>query len=553
MPLAMTGLASPRRLSPVCYNKVCMERFLNAIGAWRRDPQVVIPLLGAIASGTVVLLFLVDVFPLSPVNFWFFSVLLILLSLYRPNWSFLALVAALPFEIIVASPDSLGLSLRLYQWIFLALSLALVVRVISRRTPWPLFSASLLDCFLALIPVGAVISGLIGGGQGVRLAIIVASFYMLYLLGRVFLKTVGDVRIAVATLFASGAVTAFHGIIQNIAFERGVNLYAVMPGRPNAFFTEPDWFGFLMALLLAIALARLAAVLERFTDRSSVNFAQILLAALLLLPIVVALILTVSRSAWLGAVGGVFVWALATVVARGKESIHFVLQSIQSLVIVFVVALVIVIDLPLTRFDLLNRAESTATGLQEITVACDMPADLPETIASIDELAAFNCRHIDLEERSALQSAGVSIQTVRRPDPNVAIRSEIYAKTWRELRAHPVFGIGWGNIGAILGMDENGSAYNASNIWLEIVLGAGLIGFVGLAGAIGFILSRWFASVFHAARRESNGLAHPLVVTFLTIFFVFNLFNAGLLIGLVWIGFAVLPPLLSAVPKTEKL
>lgn len=515
--------------------------------AWQRDPEVVFSLSGALVGVTGVVLFLGNVFPLSPVNFWFFSLLLLLLGLYRPNWCFLLLVVVLPFEIVAVSPDSLALSLRPYQWIFLTLAFALGVRILSGRSRLPLLTWSHLDYFLALIPIGALISGAIGGGQGLRLSIIVVSFYALYLLGRVFLKTVGDVRIAVATLFASGLVTVLYGIIQNVAFERGVILQAVMPGRPNALFAEPDWLGFFTALLLIIALARLAAVIRHSADDLSRNWIRILLTALLLLPIVTTLILTVSRSAWLAAAAGVFVWASVTILLQGRESIRLVLQSIQTLLIVSVIALVIVIDIPLTRFDLFQRAESTATGLQEITIACDSPRELPETIEAIDELAALGCRHINLEEQTALHSAGFFIGTVRRPDPNVAIRSEIYARTWAEIKTHPVFGIGWGNIGPILGTDENGSAYNASNVWLEIILGAGVLGFVGLFGALGSIIYRGFAPVLAKSERlGEEGIAVPIVMAFLAIFFVFNLFNAGLLIGLVWLALAAFSPLLPA-------
>jgi hypothetical protein len=531
-----------------------MERFLNAIKTWPRDPEVVFSLSGAVVGATGIMLFLSGVFPLNPVNFWFFSTLLLLLGLYRPNWCFLLLVAVAPFEIITIAPDSVGLSLRPYQWVFLALALALGVRMLSGKSRFPLFPLSRLDYFLALIPMGALVSGAIGGGQGLRLGVIVVSFYMLYLLGRVFLKTTGDVRIAAATLFASGLMTALYGIVQNTAFERGVVLQAVMPGRPNALFAEPDWLGFFMALLLVIALARLASALWRSAEKFADNWARLLLAALLLFPIVIALILTVSRSAWLAAVSGILAWALATVLIRGKESLRLVLQSIQILLIVSVIALVMVVDIPLTRFDLFQRAESTATGLQEITIACEQPTLLPDTIGVIDELAAFGCRHINLEERSALQLAGFSIQTVRRPDPNIVIRSEIYARTWKEIRAHPVFGIGWGNIGAVLGTDEHGAAYNASNVWLEIILGAGMIGLIGLLGSLGFVAYRVIAPLLQGREQPADMTAVPLVIAFLAIFFVFNLFNAGLLIGFVWLAFAALPPLLpSSTPEPKAL
>lgn len=521
--------------------------------AWSRDPEIVFALLGAFIGVAGILLFLARVFPLGLVNFCFFTFLLVLLGLYRPNWCFLLLVAFMPFEIIQLSPDSLGLSLRPYQWVFLVLSLALGIRVLSGRSHFPFFMPSRLDLFLALIPIGAMISGLFSGGQGIRLGMIVASFYALYLLSRIFLKTIGDVRIALVTLFTSGLATAVYGILQNIAFERGAILHAVMPGRPNALFAEPDWLGFFMALLLAIALARLATVLRRSADNLGGHWMTLILATLILLPIIITLILTVSRSAWLAAATGIFAWTSTTLFIYGKESLRFVLQTIQTLVIIFIIALVIVIDIPLTRFDLLQRAESTATGLQEITVACNALTNLPETIQIVDELAAFGCRHVDLEDRARLRSDGFSIQTVRRPDPNVAIRSEIYLRTWEEIRSHPVLGIGWGNIGPILGMDEKGTAYNASNVWLEIILGAGITGLIGLLGALGFVGYQGVRFAFRSDRSSPEAEALPLIGAFVVTFFVFNLFNAGLLIGIIWLAFAALPVLLSSNRREAKV
>lgn len=506
---------------------------------WQSDPEAFFALAGGGVGAIGVLLSLAGVFPLNGVNALFFTGLFFLGALYRPNWSFLLLIAVLPFETLSVTPAGFGLDLRPYQWLFLILVSALAIRLFSKRTPWPLFSLSPLDGWLGLIPLGAFLSGLFAGGEGMRLASIVLSFYALYLLGRVFLKTSGDVRVALAVLFASGLASAAFGIIQNVAFEQGKLLNVVMPGRPNGTFAEPDWLGFFSAALLLLALSRLHALLRR----DPMNGYRIFALAFLSLPIVTALILTVSRSAWLATLVGIATWAGMALFIGGKEVLRPVLQSVQSLAIVFILALIIIVDVPLTRFDLFNRAESTATGLQLITVACEQPTNLPAMIGTLEELADVRCRHINLEERAALQSAGFSIQTTRRLDPNVKIRSEIYAKTWGEIRSHPIFGIGWGNIGAVLGTDENGSAFNASNIWLEIILGAGLLGLLGLAGALGFILYR---SVPILLRRESGELADrlPLILSLGVAFLVFNLFNAGLLTGFVWLGFAALPVVL---------
>ena len=509
----------------------------------RDDPCLWFGLGGFLVGVFGVAALLFGTFPLGTVNLIFFTSLLFLGALYRPNWCFLLLAAVIPFETISLVPSDFGFSLRPYQWVFLLLATALLVRMMSRRTAWPLIQPTRLDFWLALIPIGAIISGLISGGEGVRLAFVVASFYGLYLLGRVFLKTPGDVRIAFITLISSSVVSLVFGIIQNIAFERGTLLQTVMPGRPNGTFAEPDWLGFFSAMLLIFIFTSLYRV-PKETATDNIPLLRIFWHSAVLIPVLITLILTVSRSAWLSAFVALVVWTGAALFSEGKGALGRILQSAQILVIACVVSLLIVVDVPLTRFELLNRAESTATGLQEITVACDAPTNLPREIGGLDDLQPFGCRHIDLEERAVLATAGFSIQTTRRPDPNVVIRSEIYRSTWAEIRTHPIFGIGWGNIGIVLGVDENGAAYNASNVWLEVLLGAGLIGLIGLIGALGEIFFRSAREIFD---QKSPAIREylPLVLSALSVFLVFNLFNAGLLIGFVWICLAAAPVLLS--------
>lgn len=517
------------------------------------DPRVWFGVGGLFVGVFGVATLFLPLFPLGVVNLVFFTTLLLLAALYRPNWCFLLLVAVIPFETISILPAEFGFSLRPYQWVFVVLALALFIRVLSQRTPWRLFQHTQLDFWLALIPIGAFISGFASGGEGVRLAAIVASFYALYLLGRVFLKTAGDVRIAFITLFASGFVSLSFGILQNIAFEQGRLLQVVMPGRPNGTFAEPDWLGLFAVLLLVLAFSSLYRMLKGGSgDVFTAAPLQMLWQTLLLILVTIGLILTVSRSAWLAAFVAISVWVGVTLFAEGKRALRHILQSVQVLVIACIIALVIVVDVPLTRFDLLNRAESTATGLQEITVACDTVTELPEKIGSVDDLSAFQCRHINLEERSMLAAAGYSIQTIKRPDPNVVIRSDIYRKTWDEILAHPVLGIGWGNIGTVLGRDANGAAYNASNVWLELFLGAGLIGFLGLAGAFVFIGYRSLRVLFFEHGLDQVRSHLPLILSLLTAFLVFNLFNAGLLIGFVWISLAAVPALLLS-RESQKL
>ena len=125
----------------------------------------------------------------------------------------------------------------------------------------------------------------------------------------------------------------------------------------------------------------------------------------------------------------------------------------------------------LTTFDLTDRAGSAASGQQRITVSCDTPTVLLESIADISELSSYGCRFIRLEAIDAEQAAGKFIGTVSRPDPSIEARRVISRTTFETLRSHWLFGIGWGSIGNILGTDDRGASLNASNAFLEAWLG----------------------------------------------------------------------------------
>lgn len=518
--------------------------------AWLTDPRFVFGGIGFGVGGAGIMLMLANVFPLSAIDLIFFSVLFLLLALHRPNWGFLVLVATLPLETVNMLPTTFGFSLRPYQWLLVIVVCALAFRSLSKRSMLTGLHIVPQDVWLALIPLGAILSGIISGGEGRHFAIIILSFYALYVLGRIFLRTAGDVEVAGSTLLSAGLASLGFGLFQNIAFENGSPVATVMLGRPNGTFAEPDWLGFFAVVMFFVLFSYLVRILN---EQSEFSVHRLLRVAAVFLPITIVmmtLILTVSRSAWLAAVIAFIVWLSITLYTRCVP-IQSMLQSLQVTLIAFVVAIFIISDFSLTRFDLINRAGSTATGLQMITVACPTPTALPAQIDSVEELRDYGCRHIDLEERAPLASEGQSIQTVERSDPNVVIRREIYRLSWQTIRAHPLFGIGWGNIQTVLGQDGQGTAYNASNLWLEVWLGAGVFGLLGLAGSLGLMV---FRGVRVLMTQKHQAQARPNIVfliALLVAFFIFNLFNAGLLIGYVWIGFACVPALTQ--PKKAAL
>jgi O-antigen ligase len=253
------------------------------------------------------------------------------------------------------------------------------------------------------------------------------------------------------------------------------------------------------------------------------------------------LLLTMARSAWLGAVALVLCFGVGYLIRIKLETGRFLGRRWWLFLVPFLGAtlasLVFVLFTPLSPFPLLERIESTG-GLQTITVACNERQSLPETIESLDDLSAFGCRHITLETIEAEQSAGFYVTTVDRPDPNVTIRGEIYGRVTRLIQDHIFLGLGWGSVTALLGVDERGAGLNASNVFLEVWLGSGLLGLVAFVLFLVFMSLRLFSRILNPDQKD-QGLLSLTLLALLIGFTVFNLFNSGILLGFYFLFFSV--------------
>ncbi len=469
-------------------------------------------------------------------DFLFLSLLFLLFALYRPAWAFLSFISVLPFEIVNLAPAVFPLNLRPYQWFGALILLALVAHFVRGKFSSRMVRFHFVDSF----PVLIVLGGFLGAAAApaphaaLRQAVIVLSFGLLYALARVFIRTMDDLHMVLRFLFVSSILVAMYAIIQNLRFLAGHVSFETMPGRPNGTFPEPDWLGMYLVLFGAMLFSAGQMLSLRKDDGTRVIrmlWHPVLFAVSTLFFAV--LLMTVARSAWLGVAATLLV-SVATFVCR-MRGVRAPITHVTATAGSFILALALVVLIPLTRFDLLGRAGSVGSGLQQITVACDS-ADtmLPATLHSMIELQSNGCRQIDLEAVGMEKAAGRSIMTVSRPDPSTDIRREIYAKSFGEIRNHPLLGIGWGSMSAILGMDENGHALNASNMFLDVWLGSGLLGMIGLLGFLGTILVRTALSF-----RAEHGLGSAFILSAFVGLLVANLFNAGLLQGYVWILFAM--------------
>lgn len=480
--------------------------------------------------------------PLDGVTLAFFSFVTLLFALYRPGWTFLLFIAVLPLEIVNLAPVSLGIALRPYQWLAALLFMAVALLFLSGRLPFRLFRPQWFDGLPILMALGAFFALMNAPvpGAAFKQALVVTSFVGIYFLGRIFFRTLVDVRQALPFFLVSSGVVLGYAIWQNVRFLAGKESFQVMAGRPNATLSEADWLGMFALLCLSVGAFLLCHFVPDFLERGKKTVASlgIFLTSLYLTLVFVVLIISVARSAWLGALAlvviivgrGLLLWRSKGTALPLKETLH----TAGLLLFTFLLAVLLVASLHLSPFPLLDRIQSTASGWQKITVSCKQSDTvLPEKLRDVTELAAYDCRHIALEEKRAETEAGRFVREVYRDDPNVAVRRDIYQTVGRLALEHPFSGIGWGSAAFFLGSDERGAGLNASNIFFEVWLGSGALGLL-------VFLILWSAIAWHSFLwyREAEGTPRLFALfLFATLigFSIFNAFNSGILLGFFFI------------------
>ncbi len=504
-------------------------------------------------------------------DFVFFVLLVLALGIYRPAWLFLFFIGTLPLEIVNLAPESFGIAVRPYQ-LFGALSIVgLIVQYSTKRLPFALPKLRWPDALVAVFALSGIVSALfaVNKGMSFKQAIVACSFAALYFLVRVYVQNWNDLKRVAPFFLSSSIAVVLYGILQNILFAMGRNSFEVMPGRPNGTFSEADWFGIFLVFVLAAIYAinykfqianykQISISKYKITNDSGFDFLKfdfwVLFGIRLLFFVILltALILTVSRSAWLGAILVTLPFLKLTALRRchpelvsgsrsfGQNVLRMMRLSkwdwrgfgtaLAGIVFSLILSIGIIYVFNLTTFQIGSRAVSTG-GMQKITIACETgkSVSVPTNISSVEELSQYGCRHINLEDISREREAGFEIAEVYRPDPNVGIRAKIYKTSWEQIRQHSIFGIGWGSIGDILGRDERGAALNASNIFLETWLGAGILGFLSLTILLGYLL---LGSISNYIKGEQKTSIFILLATIAII--VPNLFNSGIFLGFLW-------------------
>jgi len=547
-------------------------------------------------SVALILFDIKEIFPLGMIWSGVLTVFIFALALWRPRQIFWIFIALLPLESVIFLSLGNFISPRPFQIFGGLLILAVFVRMIFGKNDFvpirfqgmfqgikKMFKSKnkkdsldeffekeaeqekeiphfcLLDLLIFVLPIFGFLSIVNASGEMlfVKQALILTSFVFIYWLSRNYLRTKKNKFEAVWFLLVGSLPVIFYGIFQAIAFQNNWVDLEVFNGRINATFTEPDWFGIFLVFLLAVVFW-MKFLLWNLTKEVMIGkwslqkFGNRILDVYVLL-IFIALVLTVARSAWLGFVGvllayfgllfflfwqrkGKWAWNIFF-----RKPFVFIYSEIFYFVALVVLGVGLVYVFNLSSFNLGDRAGSSFSGMQKITISCKIDSGVPEKIQNIEELEGHGCRHINLEEAEQEKQSGLEIKEVYRPDPNIEIRKDVYSKTWQAIKSHWVLGQGIGSSGKILGQDENGAGLNASNIFLETWISIGIFGVVILLLAlfVPAISSCWklIFSLFSSDRKiDWPGISFVALVFMALV--IPNLFNAGWLLGFFWVALA---------------
>ncbi|TSA44705.1 O-antigen ligase domain-containing protein, partial [bacterium] len=442
----------------------------------------------------------------------------------------------------------LPLTLLPYQFVGAILSSALIILWLFEKLKFELLRPNWIDWLLfSLAPLGFLaLVNAPNKSVSLKLNLVLLSFILLYYLIRNFVRDKENLLKTAFFFAGSWLIVVIYGFFQVLADKFGAKSFEVMFGRPNSTFAESDWLGIFLCFALAFFLSSISFLKNR-------KYLTYLVYVFIFLDLTL-LILTLSRSAWIGAAAVIIVFLLISLFTKEKDitKFHFRKFFDNAAIIIFLIflSLLSIYVFRLSKFDIFDRARSAATSEQKITIACEKNIALPETVASTDDLAKFGCRYINLEEIEFYKNKGFIVTEIYRKDPNVMTRSAIYQKSWEIIREHPILGVGFGTITQNLGADERGAGLNESNIFLQVWAGCGILGLIVFITVIGYLSLYSFRRLSPicplnkiigcpVVRDDFEKILNIFLILAIISLIIPNLFNAGLLMGLFWLGLAI--------------
>lgn len=521
---------------------------------------VILWIFGIVSSFVLIALQNKNKLPLGKGDFAFLAILALCVALYRPRWIFFLFVSAAALENIILVSEFLPLQLRPYQFLGAVLIAAVAILYFFKKLNFEILKPVWVDWLIfSLFPLSLLaVFNAPNKSTAIKQDFVLLSFIALYYLIRNFVRSKDDLVKAAFFFLGSFLVVTGYGFYQVFADKFGWRSFEVMFGRPNSTFAEPDWLGIYLCFALAVFLA-LTFHFLRTKQKLFISKKYILLLLNIFIFLDITLIvLTLSRSAWVGS-AAVAVFYLLIILAglqkditRKIRNLDFKSFSREGFILVFIIfiSLAAIRVGGLSKFDIFDRARSAATSEQKITIACENNSIIPQIISSTDELAKYNCRHINLEEIDYYKSQGKIVAEVYRKDPNVLTRSAIYKKSWEEIKKHSILGVGYGTITQKFGTDPRGAGLNESNIFLQVWAGSGILGLIAFLTVMGYLFIyslRRISPIFPlnkiigcpVIKDDFEKTVNVFVILGIAALTIPNLFNAGLLMGLFWLGLAV--------------
>ncbi|MFW5885202.1 MAG: O-antigen ligase family protein [Patescibacteria group bacterium] len=506
-------------------------------------------------------------FPMGLAAFAGAFLFFLVISLKKPAWVFWIFIILIPLERVIISSQEIPFSLRPFQFVGIALIFALIIKFFFRVAFFRKISFSqkvagfqktiskiktlsdkqdyLVFIFIAIAAFS--ISNAPNREVSLKQFLVLLSFGALYVLSRYFFQQKNKLQEALWFFVATSLPVLIFGLYQAVAPHFNWPDFQIFSGRVNSTFAEPDWFGvylvFLAAIIYWLKLQLFKTNNETMVASWELRKAGQWAANIYLSFVFLVLLLTVARSAWAGFAGITVIyffllWRQGRIYFQKRLYPKKFFREGLSLSILYAVSMALILVFNLSQFHFLNRAGSSLSGMEKITISCNQGSSVPDKINKIDELNQYECEHIKLEEISEEKEKGKLVREVFRPDPNVEIRKEIYAKTWQSIKKHPLIGQGLGSSSEILGEDDHGHGYNASNIFLEVWISTGL---AGLAVFCGLFLWPAFTALRLLMRNSKlNYGLNIFIILSTAAFLVPNLFNAGVFLGVFWVWLAII-------------
>ncbi|MDI6778556.1 MAG: hypothetical protein QMD77_05240, partial [Patescibacteria group bacterium] len=259
--------------------------------------------------------------PLEAGDFVFLAIIVLLVALYKPRWIFFLFVGSIAFENTILAAGFFPFQLRPYQFLGGILAVATAILYISKKLKFKILKPTWIDwAIFSLIPF-SFLALLNSPAKNISLKnnLILVSFVALYYLARNFIRSRDDLLKTTFFFVGSYFVVAAYGFYQVFADKFGAKSFEVMFGRPNSTFTEPDWLGIYLCFALAVFLALIFYFVHNKQKAIvSKKYALLFLDFLIFLDLTL-IILTLSRSAWIG-MGMIFFFCLFSLLPSIRKS-----------------------------------------------------------------------------------------------------------------------------------------------------------------------------------------------------------------------------------------